>query len=283
MGQQLAGGVEHRAFAEGQRGAAVQQLADAARQRPCAGRMKLVFISMVTTPRGSGPSSALRGAARGMRHGHVEQRHHHAAMGHVPGVVELVAHVERDLGSRRPRSAAVPAPSRSTKGMWRANCIGRRHQPPPCTQLTPPSTARICPVMCLPAADANSSAAPFRSSSSPMRLQRRLRGQLVGAELGEHALGHLAREEARRQRVDGDAVGAPLARQRAREVDHRALAGAVGDELDVEPSRASPAIDAMLMMRPWRRGIMLALPTAWLNRKMLRMFRFITLSQASSG
>ena len=48
-----------------------------------------------------------------------------------------------------------------------------------------------------------------------------------------------------------------------------------------EPLR--PAIDAMLMMRPWRRGIMLALPTAWLIRKMLRMFRFITLSQASSG
>ena len=44
-----------------------------------------------------------------------------------------------------------------------------------------------------------------------------------------------------------------------------------------------PAIDAMLMMRPRLRGIMLALPIAWLNRKMLRTFRFITLSHASSG
>jgi hypothetical protein len=71
--------------------------------------------------------------------------------------------------------------------------------------------------------------------------QRCLRRQLVGAVLGDHALGHLAREEARRQRVDGDAIGAPLARQCAREVDDRALAGAVGDELDVD--RAAQAGD----------------------------------------
>jgi|GEM_PF-5641 len=33
-----------------------------------------------------------------------------------------------------------------------------------------PSTTRNCPVMCLPASDANSSTVPFRSSSSPTRL-----------------------------------------------------------------------------------------------------------------
>ena len=34
---------------------------------------------------------------------------------------------------------------------------------------TPPSIGRICPVMCLPACDANRRVAPFRSSSSPIR------------------------------------------------------------------------------------------------------------------
>jgi len=34
---------------------------------------------------------------------------------------------------------------------------------------TPPSIGSTCPVMCLPACDANSSVAPLRSSSSPMR------------------------------------------------------------------------------------------------------------------
>src|SRR6185369_144582 len=40
---------------------------------------------------------------------------------------------------------------------------------PPVITLTPPSTASHCPVMCLPASEANSSVTPFRSSSSPRR------------------------------------------------------------------------------------------------------------------
>src|SRR5574343_1501481 len=44
-----------------------------------------------------------------------------------------------------------------------------------------------------------------------------------------------------------------------------------------------PAMEATLMMRPERRGIMLATAAAWLITNRLRMFRSITLSQASSG
>src|SRR5471030_346126 len=44
-----------------------------------------------------------------------------------------------------------------------------------------------------------------------------------------------------------------------------------------------PAIEAMLMMRPYWRGIIERLPTACDTRKMLRIFRFITLSHASTG
>ena len=53
--------IDQRGLAEGQRGTAVQQL-PVQTTRPSAGRMKVVFISIVTTPRGSGPSSGLRGA-----------------------------------------------------------------------------------------------------------------------------------------------------------------------------------------------------------------------------
>ncbi len=46
---------------------------------------------------------------------------------------------------------------------------------------------------------------------------------------------------------------------------------------------ARPAIEATLMILPLFLGIMLCLPIAWLIRKIERMLRFITLSQASSG
>ena len=44
-----------------------------------------------------------------------------------------------------------------------------------------------------------------------------------------------------------------------------------------------PAIEATLMMRPDLRGIMLRRATSWLITNRLRMFRSITLSQASTG
>ena len=58
--------VEHAAFAEGQRGGAVQQVAGGA-QTAFAGRMKLVFISIVATPGPSMASPARLGRVRSDR------------------------------------------------------------------------------------------------------------------------------------------------------------------------------------------------------------------------
>jgi len=58
---------------------------------------------------------------------------------------------------------------------------------------TPPSTARICPVMCLPRR-CEEQRAPFRSRRSPMRPSGAA-AQLVGADRLQHRPGHLAREE----------------------------------------------------------------------------------------
>jgi hypothetical protein len=58
--------------------------------------MKVVFISIVTTPRGSGPCSALRGDRVACAIA-IEQGHDHTAMRHLPRVVQLVANVQRDL------------------------------------------------------------------------------------------------------------------------------------------------------------------------------------------
>ena len=61
--------------------------------------MKLVFISMVTTPMPllcpSPPRPELRAACAMAT---VEQGHGHAAVGHAPRVAQLLAQVERDLG-----------------------------------------------------------------------------------------------------------------------------------------------------------------------------------------
>mmetsp|Transcript_21087 Transcript_21087/g.81837 ORF Transcript_21087/g.81837 Transcript_21087/m.81837 type:complete len:357 (+) Transcript_21087:2512-3582(+) len=62
-------------------------------------------------------------------------------------------------------------------------------------------------------------------------VERRVGRHLVSPQRGQQALGHLAREEARRQRIDGDAIRAPLAGQGPREVHRRALAGVVGNGL----------------------------------------------------
>src|SRR3990167_8121056 len=53
------------------------------------------------------------------------------------------------------QSLSAPSP------LWRRLVEWRwRGVSPPQTAVTPPSTARVWPVMCLPASDANSSAAP---------------------------------------------------------------------------------------------------------------------------
>ena len=55
------------------------------------------------------------------------------------------------------------------------------------------------------------------------------------------------------------------------------------DHIAVIARYAVPATEPMAMMRPRRRGIMLALAIACESRKIARTFRFITLSHASSG
>ena len=206
-------------------------VADAARPRP--GRMKLVFISIVTTPRRAAMPGCVRRCAP-----HAPSPRRAASSSTPPCATpqELCmcsAAASTAISASPPSKRSSSKPSISTKGMWAGNFIAagvriRRRQ---WIADTPPSTARIWPVMCLPASRANSSAAPFRSSSSPRRPSGAARGQLVVADALERACGHLAREEARRERVDVDAVRAPFAGQRAREVDHRALAGVVGDGL----------------------------------------------------
>ena len=87
--------------------------------------------------------------------------------------------------------------------------VGSRRRAP---QLTPPSTARICPVMCLPAATGEQQRGALQVvvvadalAAAPARPACRRRSRRARP-------GHLAREEARRQRVDGDAVARPTRR-----------------------------------------------------------------------
>ena len=103
-------------------------------------------------------------------------------------------------------------------------CFGRRVF---YTTLAPPSTATICPVMCC---------------ARRTRRARRALEVLVAAEAAERRFGdhrsamllerrarHLRREETGADRVHRDAVLAPLAGERAREVHDAALRGVVGD------------------------------------------------------
>ena len=133
-------------------------------RRPSPGRRKLVFISIVTTPDVSAtPSSP--GAARRVRHDDVEQRHRHAAVGDAPRVGELVAQRHRDLGLAALEAQQLEAEHLDERDVDAGTSSGQAAM----IAETPPSIGSIWPVMCLPACDANSSVAPFRSSSSPMR------------------------------------------------------------------------------------------------------------------
>ena len=79
--------------------------------------------------------------------------------------------------------------------------------------------------------------------------------------------GHLAREKARTDGVDADAVLAPFACQRAGEIDYRRLGGVVAMVFMPCGLPPRPAMDATLMMLPLRRPIMLCPATYWLSRK----------------
>src|ERR1700748_1585301 len=94
--------------------------------------------------------------------------------------------------------------------------------------------------MCLPASEAKRRTAPFGPVRAPEPLQRRPTRNVVLAPAVEQALAHPAREEARCDGVDGDAVDAPLGSERAREIDARALAGVVGDGLHLDRVAAQP-------------------------------------------
>jgi hypothetical protein len=117
--------------------------------------------------------------ARGMRHGHVEQRHHHAAVRHVPGVVQLIADVQAiSLSPSSKRNSS--APSRWMKGMCartasrlnrlraRADAAVHRQDLPGDVLARRRGEEQRRALQVVVVADA---------------LERRLRGQLVGAEL----------------------------------------------------------------------------------------------------
>ena len=65
----------------------------------------------------------------------------------------------------------------------------------PVTADTPPSTASVCPVMCLPASDANSSAAPLQVFVVANAQQRRMLGDPSLPPAACIKPGHLARKK----------------------------------------------------------------------------------------
>ena len=132
-------------------------------------------------------------------------------------------HVVRALerGDRRVDQRQVPLGIEQE----RAHRSGRRHHAPTSPRFQPPSTLSVCPVMYAPASDTSSRAAPARSSGTLDAAQRdRLDDLGVLDRIGEHRLGHLGAHASRRDRVDADAVGRPLGRERARELPDARLA-----------------------------------------------------------
>jgi hypothetical protein len=103
------------------------------------------------------------------------------------------------------------------------------------TAVKPPSMASIWPVMCLPASLANKTAAPFRSSWSPRR-RNGAPAAILSAPTASIMRRQIRWKESRCDRVDGNTVAAPIAGQRTREVHYRALAGVIGDHLNVAPA-----------------------------------------------
>ena len=181
--------------------------------------MKLVFISIVTTPERSAIAVGAR-AARRVRHDDVEQRHRHAAVRDAPRVGELVAQLQRDLGLAAARSGAARSRASRRTGCGPGTSMARLRRA--MIAETPPSIGSTWPVMCLPACDANSSVAPFRSSSSPMRSSGAWPARLSAPMRAIVPLVILLGNMPGRERVDVDVVLAPFAGERAREVDDRA-------------------------------------------------------------
>ena len=188
--------------------------------------MKLVFISIVTTPeRSATPSSpGLRAAWAIATSSSVMVTPPWATPQEFSSSGRSSSAISASPCSKRSSSK----PSRSTNGISTLNFIAESRLQAAMIAETPPSIGRTWPVMCLPACEANSSVAPLRSSSSPIRSSGAWPASAFGADALDRALGHLAREHAGRQRVDVDVVLAPFAGQGAGEVHHRRLAGVVG-------------------------------------------------------
>ena len=265
MGASRAFGVE-TCLREGHRRGAVHQPAACRRAGRAPGRMKLVFISIVTTPDVSAMPSTLR--ARRMRHGDVEQRHRTPPCA-TPQRVDV-------LGAQRRSAISDSPPSKRTQleaemldeGDVDAGISSRVRAQAGDDAVTPPSTASHWPVMCLPASRREQQRRALQVFVVAEAPQRRVAGQLVLADALERALGHLAREEARASALTLMPYLPHSPASVRVKFDDRALGGVVGEGLHLGAGcRARPAIEAMLMMRPLFLGIMLCLPTAWLNRK----------------
>ncbi len=140
-----------------------------------------------------GPSAALRGCAS-----HAPSRRRAASSR------RRRAPRARSCAARRAGRSAIslsPSSKRSSceaeqvdeRDVAREGQRGRGHVvQPPCTALTPPSTARICPVMCLPASRGEQQRRALQVVVVAQALQRRRARPCLSAPMrGQHALGHL--------------------------------------------------------------------------------------------
>ena len=152
--------------------------------------------------------------------------HRHAAVGDAPGVRQLVAQRQRDLG------AAGLARDQPMPRWGRRRGSGQETYPPPwCTGENTAVHRQDLPGDVLAAAEANSNA----PRPSGRRRRRCGAAALWPRRSVSHAssvpLGHLAGEEARRQMALTVMPCSPTGRAaRAREFTTAPLAGAVGDE-----------------------------------------------------
>ena len=173
---------------------ASQNASDAVRcrRRPCAtsrpspGRMKLVFISIVTTPDDSTlPSSpGLRAACAIATSSSVISD---AAVRHAPPVAQLARASAAPARPHPARCAAAPgraAGERESRDDEREFCHPSRcrvlHAPR--IAETPPSIGRTWPVMCLPACDGEQQRRAFQVVVVADAQQRRVAGQARRAD-----------------------------------------------------------------------------------------------------
>ncbi len=180
VGAQAAGFVEHAAFAEGQRGGAVQQLAGGAQAALGRAHEAGLHLDGGHARPLARRASAGCDAARGVRHGHVEQRHQHAAVRHVPGVEVGLGQVQPQLGL-----AAAEAPELEAEMLDEGMRRGKGSAAP-CSPAVHRRHAAVhgqdLPGDVLAGGAGEQQRGALQVVVVAQALQRRCRGQLLGAE-----------------------------------------------------------------------------------------------------